>query len=194
MNITLLRLALSLRLTLMRFGWSNVTALLLCVVAVIAWSWGVPYFQRQVAQQQRALTALRQSLQTPEPAPVIALPQAEQRLTDFYQALGPRRDVEQQIKTLFAIATKTGLNLQQAEYKSAYDKNSRVHTYQMVLPVKGSYGAIRQFCEKTLLEIPFASLDEISFKRDAIASTALEARLRLTLYLTDSAPPQGGMQ
>jgi hypothetical protein len=34
-----------------------------------------------------------------------------------------------------------------------------------------------------LRAIPFASLDDISFKRDAIGTANVEARLRLTLYL-----------
>ena len=36
-----------------------------------------------------------------------------------------------------------------------------------------------------LMAIPFASLDEINFRRDAIGSRTLEAKLRFTLYLND---------
>jgi hypothetical protein len=36
-----------------------------------------------------------------------------------------------------------------------------------------------------LRAIPFASLDDISFRRDGIQDPAVEARLRLTLYLKD---------
>ncbi len=38
-----------------------------------------------------------------------------------------------------------------------------------------------------LRAIPFAALDEISFKRDAIGEANVEARLRLTFYLTERA-------
>ena len=57
------------------------------------------------------------------------------------------------------------------------------YTYQVTLPVKGSYGAVWKFGMLALRAIPFASLDEISFRRDAIGDAAVEARLRLTLYL-----------
>ena len=47
------------------------------------------------------------------------------------------------------------------------------------------YGAIWQFAMGALREIPFASLDDISFRRDGIQDPTVEARLRLTLYLKD---------
>jgi hypothetical protein len=117
--------------------------------------------------------------------PVNAAPpsMARQNLSDFYDALGEQRYAEQQVKTLFALAAKTGLSLDQGEYKLAFERNSQVYSYQIQLPVKGSYQAIWQFCRQTLSAIPFASLDEVSFKRDAIADATLEARLRFTVYL-----------
>lgn len=181
---------LEVRLALMRFGWASSIACLLCVLGAVSWAWGIPHLNTQLQKQQRTLDLTRQLLQASETAsPVVQKPLAEQRLASFYDALGDRRYAEQQIKTLFSLAQKTGLTLNQAEYKSAADKNGRFHTYQIVIPVKGSYGAIRQFCQQTLLAIPFASLDEMSFKREAIASRAVEARLRFTLYLSDLPSP-----
>jgi hypothetical protein len=103
----------------------------------------------------------------------------------FYDTLGERRYAEQQVKTLFALAAKNGLALSQGEYRTAYDRNARLTTYQINLPVKGSYGAIWKFALGALLAIPFASLDDIGFRRDSIGDPNVEARLRLTLYLKD---------
>ena len=61
-------------------------------------------------------------------------------------------------------------------------------TYQIVLPVKGGYQPLWQFAMQGLRDMPFASLDEVSFRRDAIAEPVVEARLRFTLYLKDGAP------
>ena len=118
--------------------------------------------------------------QVVQPAPAI------DNLDAFYAALGPRRYAEQQVRTLFALAAKNGLSLSQGEYKTGYDRNARVTTYQVNLPVKGGYGAIWQFAMGALREIPFASLDDISFRRDGIQDPSVEARLRLTLYLKDA--------
>jgi hypothetical protein len=130
------------------------------------------------AAQAAVQTAVQQDVQ---PALQPADP-----LDAFYETLGPRRYAEQQVKTLFALAAKNGLALSQGEYKSAYDRNARLTTYQVNLPVKGSYGAIWTFALGTLRTIPFASLDDIGFRRDSIGDPTVEARLRLTLYLKDA--------
>ncbi|MGJ7917496.1 hypothetical protein ACI48D_18720 [Massilia sp. LXY-6] len=154
-------------------------------LAALAWT----VHAHSLAEDERnALMAARaRSARLPAPVVVAAAVPAQpgDELDAFYAALGPRRYAEQQVKTLFALAAKNGLSLSQGEYKSAYDRNARVHTYQVNLPVKGSYGAIWQFAMGALRAIPFASLDDISFRRDTIGDPAVEARLRLTLYLKD---------
>ena len=137
------------------------------------------------AARQKASAAAPAALATPA-APVLQPVPSIDNLDAFYAALGPRRYAEQQVRTLFALAAKNGLSLSQGEYKTGYDRNARVTTYQVNLPVKGGYGAIWQFAMGALREIPFASLDEIGFRRDGIQAPSVEARLRLTLYLTDA--------
>lgn len=163
-------------------------ALVLCIGAAVALAWLVP--ARELLGEQRVLA--RRSADLPGSsgsavAPATLAPPAtdEHHLALFYGTLGERRHTEQQVKALFALAAKSGLVLRQGEYKPAYDRNARLHTYQVTLPVKGSYGAIWQFALGALRAIPFAALDEISFKRDAIGDAQVEARLRLTLYLAE---------
>jgi hypothetical protein len=156
-------------------------------LAALAWT---VYATAQAEQEHDALKAVAvRAASLPNPAPAAA-PAAEaapppDNLDAFYAALGPRRYAEQQVKALFALAAKNGLSLSQGEYKTGYDRHARVHTYQVNLPVKGSYGAIWQFAMGALRAIPFASLDDIGFRRDTIGDPLVEARLRLTLYLKD---------
>jgi hypothetical protein len=179
--------ALQARFAIARFGWANGFAWGLCVAGAIAGLSGIPYLQARSDAQGLALQRVRQAQRSAAIIPPVAPPLADERLGKFLDVLGEKRYAEQQLKTLFALARKSGLALNQAEYTSGADSNGRFHTYQILLPVKGSYAAIRQFCEQSLLAIPFASLDEINFKRDAIANRSVDARLRFTLYL--SAPP-----
>lgn len=178
-------LALRGQLALARAGAPACVAAVLCVAGVAAWAWLLP----QRAAQARVMA---QPLPTPASLlaqqPVAAPPSANQNLADFYAVLGDKRHAEQQVRTLFDLAAKSGLVLNQGEYKSAYDKASRVSTYQIVLPVKGGYQPLWQFAMQGLRDMPFASLDEVSFRRDAIAEPVVEARLRFTLYLKDGAP------
>lgn len=176
---------LRLRITLSTWNPVAVGAFAMCLLAAAALAWLLP--ARALLDQQRELARRMAAL----PAPRVAqAPPAtdEHNLALFYATLGERRYAERQVGTLFGLAAKSGLVLRQGEYKAAYDRNARLHTYQVTLPVKGSYGAIWQFALLALRAIPFAALDEISFKRDAIGQAEVEARLRLTLYMADRGP------
>jgi hypothetical protein len=176
-----------LRLRLAVSVWSPVAvgATLLCLASVAALAMLAQ--ARDVLERQQDLARRIASLPV---NPVKAQPPAtaNENLELFYKSLGERRYAEQQVKTLFGLAARTGLALRQGEYMAGYDRNAAVHTYQVNLPVRGSYRAIWQFAMMALRAIPFASLDEISFKRDAIGQADVEARVRLTLYLSGAAP------
>lgn len=158
-------------------------ALLLAACAAAAIAWLLP--ARELVEQQRVL-ARRVAALPAAPVPQAAPATDDHHLSLFYGTLGERRHAGQQVKALFALAEQSGLVLRQGEYKAAFERNARLHTYQVTLPVKGSYGAIWQFALAALRAIPFASLDDISFRRDAIGEAQVEARLRLTLYLSDT--------
>jgi hypothetical protein len=190
-------LALRLRLALLRAGPVMLGVLAVLLVSAAALTWLVhALFQQQAerdALRARAMAA-SQAAKAPKaeaggPAALSAAP--IDNLDAFYAALGQRRNAEQQVRTLFDLAAKSGLVLSQGEYKSAWDRNARVHTYQVNLPVKGSYAAIWQFALAALRALPFAALDDVSFRRDSIGDPVVEARLRLTFYLADAA---GGAQ
>jgi hypothetical protein len=154
-------------------------AALCCLLGAAALAWLLPQRALQVREHELALRAAATPAVVVKAAPVLA----NENLALFYETLGERRYAEQQVATLFGLAGKSGLTLSQGEYKAGYDRNSRVYTYQVVLPVKGNYGAVWKFGMQALRAIPFASLDEISFRRDAIGDATVEARVRLTLYL-----------
>jgi hypothetical protein len=184
-------LTLHVQLAVMRWGVVNGIAAIICIAAAVGWLWGMPQLRTRLEDQKSALSSTRALLRqtnTPASAPQRSL--AEERLANFYDTLGEKQYAEQQIKTLFAIAAKTNLILNLADYKLALNKDGHYTTYQISLPVKGAYTSIRQFCEQVLLAIPFASLDDISFKREAIANRNLEAKLQFTLYLTAPEMPQ----
>jgi hypothetical protein len=169
------------RLRLQRAGAAPCIAAGLCVLGLAAWAWLLP----QRAEQARVMA---QPLPVPSRLAVAPPPPtSNQNLAAFYEVLGEQRYAEQQVKLLFDLAAKSGLVLSQGEYKAGYDKASQVATYQIVLPVKGQYNAIWQFSMQALRAMPFAALDEISLRRDAIADPAVEARLRFTLYLKPAA-------
>jgi len=136
------------------------------------------------SQLERDLAAARQAARTPLPAPLAAAPAAsDENLRRFDAILGEPRQVERQLKEVFALAERHGLSLRQGEYRSSVEPRSGLQTYQVDLPLKGSYGAIWAFALDVLRALPHASLDDVAFRRDSIGQDGVEARLRLTLHL-----------
>lgn len=182
-------LRLHAELALSRIGAAGTVVLCLGAAALVSWIWAVPYTKQLANDSAIRLVQAKRMTQEANIAPPPAPRAVDQdRLKAFYEALGEQGYAEQQVKTLFAAAAKSGLTLNQAEYRYGFDKNGDFATYQAILPVKGSYRAIRTFCEQVLVSVPFASLDEINFKRESIGSPNLEARLRFTIYLGARAP------
>ncbi len=177
MNAAWTTLALRLRLAAARAGAPACAALALLAAGALAWLWIWP--------QQRALAQARLPAAAAPAAPVAA-PDPARPLRAFYANLGERRYVEQQVATLFALAARHGLAWNQGDYKEDYDTRARVHTYRIDLPLKGADEAIWRFCSAAMVAMPYAALDEISFKRETIGDATVEARLRLTLYLADA--------
>lgn len=181
------------RLALGRLGWDIPLAGLACLAGAASWLWWLPAQQARTAEQNATIARLERALKAPaKPAPAPDPSPAQARLAAFYATLGDRGQSGQSLRAMFELARESGLMLSQGDYNSQSDRDSRTDTYRIVLPVTGSYAAIRRFCEKTLLAIPFASLDEISFKRPTVGSPVLEARLRFTLHLKQASANVGG--
>jgi hypothetical protein len=170
---------LALRLWLMRRGPALCLAVVLLALGLVLWAWLLPQRMAQAIAMQQPLPAPASLVPAPPP------PSANENLALFYQTLGERRYAEQQVRTLFGLAAKTGLSLRQGEYRFGQDRAAGLSTYQITLPVRGPYQNIWQFALQALAAMPFAALDEISLRREAIGDPVVEARLRFTLYLKE---------
>lgn len=161
----------------------------LLVTAVAAGVLGWTLQADDLLQRERALVRQAAALPTRPVAPA-ADHTVQDNLALFRRTLGERRYAEQQVKALFALAGKAGLVLRQGEYREVVNLNAGLVAYQVTLPVKGSYRAIWDFALQVLRAVPFASLDDIGFTRDAIGDPEVEARLRFTFYLAGQ-PKEG---
>lgn len=189
MNGVILRLwLLQGRLAIGRFGWTNLVALVLLLAGAAACLILLPSLETQLAARHETLADLQTRLRR-EVHQSAAVPQAAPptNLGAFQATLGDIHQADDALKILFAEADHQLLVLDQAEYRLSYDKAGGFYAYSIRLPVKGGYLALRIFCEQVLLALPFASLDEITFKRRAAGETDVDARLHFTLYL--AGPP-----
>jgi hypothetical protein len=185
--ISLTSIPLKLRLWLDRIGCSNVIAFVFCLIGFGAWLCCASYLKQQRVASEIKLQQIQIALnQAPKAVSSHQLTESEQRLKNFYSTLGDVNYVEQQVASLFALANKNNLTLNQADYKLAKNNNGHFHTYTVTFAMQGQYSVIRQFGEQVLRSIPFTALDELSFKRTSIANHIIETRLRLTFYLSSA--------
>jgi len=111
-----------------------------------------------------------------------ALP-VESNLTSFYKSLPPEQSTVLLLEKIYKSASSESLLLTQGEYKLTREKEGHIESYQIILPVRGNYIQIRKFIAKVMNSVPTAALDGVSFRRDAIGGTDLEARIQFSIFL-----------
>jgi hypothetical protein len=109
-------------------------------------------------------------------------PPAEQ-LAEFYRAFPNDKELLSWMEKIFTLAQEQKINLDQGEYKVTRDKVGKLMRFQMTLPLKGEYPQIRKYLDSLLAEIPIISLEHLQLERQKVGEPALEARIRLALYL-----------
>ncbi|RQR35368.1 MULTISPECIES: hypothetical protein [unclassified Burkholderia] len=92
------------------------------------------------------------------------------------------------IASIFEQARDSHLALGSAEYQMTTESGARFARYQVLLPVKDQYGAIRHFLASVLNNVPNAALQEIHVERPAVGSSILDARVRFELVYRSAQP------
>jgi len=80
-------------------------------------------------------------------------------------------------------AAKVGLVPKQAEYRVIKTNPGEVLSYQLTLPLKGTYPQLVDFISNILPKVNNVSLDNIVFQRQKIGDAQPDSTLMLTLYL-----------
>jgi hypothetical protein len=113
---------------------------------------------------------------------------ADAKVAELYRFLGAAKEGEEArtptdwLAKLYGIGRGTGIELQSARYATPQG-GGRIERYEIVLPVTGTYGQIRDFLKRALAEIPVLSLDQMALKRDSRTDGTVSAELHLTLHM-----------
>jgi hypothetical protein len=106
-----------------------------------------------------------------------------EQLATFYAFFPAPQSSPEWLGRINAAARAQGLVLRAGEYKLERAVDQKLVRYQITLPVVGSYAQIRGFVGQVLADVPAAALEEITLRRESVSNPALEARIRLTLFL-----------
>lgn len=112
----------------------------------------------------------------------------EERLAEFARALGARAEIDAHLRQLFDTARRRGLRLELGEYRLVANAPGGFQRYEIVLPIVGRFASIQSFGQQVLLTLPFAALEDVQVRRDAVDSAVVEAQLRFALYLRPDSP------
>lgn len=141
--------------------------------------------QEHLEETRRSVLALREQASAGKSVGYV-LQRPDEQLAAFYRVFPEERNSPQLLEKLAALAEKNGLSLNEGEYKALPDKGGRLLRFQMVLPVTGEYRQIRAFLTELSAEIPALALENVQFSRQNVSDAAVEARIRLALYLEQS--------
>jgi Tfp pilus assembly protein PilO len=116
----------------------------------------------------------------------IAVKPEQQALDSLRQQLPGQPQASELIERLYHLASAEHISLARGEYALGIDPRTQLARYQIVLPVRGSYPQIRGFLKGLLKQLPTLVLEDLELQRKRIGDSELNARLRMTLYLSRS--------
>lgn len=177
------RLSWNLRRWLRVLGWPGVAALGLLVACPSLYVSAIRPMQEHLQDTQRSVISLREQMLHDGKAGKGKLSTPAEQLVEFYRAFPAERFSPQWLEKLIAVAEQNDLTLNEGEYKTTRDKVGRLVRYQITLPVTGEYPQIREFLAALPAEIPIIALEDVQFERNNIAESAVEAKIKLVLYL-----------
>lgn len=161
-------------------------AALLALAAGVHWGANVPA-RAEAAQLQAQAQAARQGALDArvERERREALSPAA-RLEAFYRFFPSEDTAPDWLEKIHDAAARQGVQLAQGDYRELREPGGRLLAYQVTYPLKGGYTQLRRFLTQVLRDVPIASLDDVSFRRDAVNQAEVQATVKLTLYLKEA--------
>ena len=152
-------------------------------VAAIAVAVLLQWHATQLAQRQQLLTQEINTAVHSAAAPRVAAPTSADGVAAFQAFLPAHDTIPDMLKEMVRIAEQSGITLAKAEYKPEQDAGSSFLRYRITLPVKADFPRVQEFIINVLQALPSLTLESVSFKREQIASGAVEARLQFVLLI-----------
>jgi len=170
-----------LRYYLSRHGWTVAGLLLLLAAGVLQLAVVLP-MQERIETRHAATAALRLQLAQRPPQPLSVTGTAA-RLLD---GLPSEADAPNTVARIHRLALVRGVRLESGEYRLLRQAGVRLVEYQITLPARGDYLQLRGWLDDVLQAEPAAMLGELELRRDDASSVALDARVRLSVFMRAS--------
>lgn len=164
-------------------GWPGILGAGVLAISPAFYFSAIQPAQARLEAAQRSAISLRERIESAATALQGSPLTPAEQLAEFYRVFPAENSSPQWLDRIAAAAQSRGLSLDYGEYKATRDKSGKLVRFQMLLPLKGDYPQIRQFLAALPAEAPVVALESVQFERQKVADPAVEARIKLVLYL-----------
>jgi hypothetical protein len=165
-----------------RLGANGLAGAGLAVLAVVGATYAYQAQQETVRLQAELDQARVRATQRSALPAVDAFAPAERlsRFQNWFPTLDTSPD---DLRKIFHAAQQSHVVLAKGEYNlTNIDGSGGLQKYDVILPVKENYSAVKGFVAQVLNELPHASLAELRVERPAAGADELDTRVHFTLY------------
>ena len=167
---------------LSRLGPAGVIGSLLLVLAGLSLPFVIAPAREYAAAQDDRIAQARARLARLQSGEEAQAP--ETPASRVYRALPMQQEATAAIDRIYAAAEQERIPITRGEYSLVIEPAPGLAQYQILLPVHGTYPQIRRFVATALDAVPALGLEDIALQRKKIGDASVDARLRMTLYLT----------
>lgn len=156
-----------------RLGALGNAALLLALATVVAY----------ILLVRPLATQVTEALQPVNLKPAQAQPASNAtKLQQYLASLPPVANRTSATKKLMDIAAAQNLWLDEVSYKTDTRPNDPINHYHVEFSLYASYPEIQHFLSELLHQMPFVSLESLTFSRESVKDSIVEARIHLIFH------------
>jgi hypothetical protein len=113
----------------------------------------------------------------------------EQELARVVTTLPGRERMPAIVNEVLQQATAAGVPLSAGHYSYSPPTSGRVARYELDFPVQAEYPKVRDFINRTLQEVPYATLDKLHIERKVVGDAVVKADVRFVVFVNDGVAP-----
>ncbi|HSV79866.1 MAG TPA: GspMb/PilO family protein [Ramlibacter sp.] len=162
-----------------RAGWPAALGLGLFALALAYGHFGNGGVRGQIAQIAEQQRGLRERAARPASE---ALPAREQ-LARFYQRIPGSDALQDVLLGLHQSARKQGLSALRADYRDDAEADTPLRRVRVLVPVRGSYLAVRAWLNEVVATMPQVALDGLEMRRSDAGTEEVEVQARFLVVL-----------
>jgi len=165
-------------------GWEWIAAIGFLLALLIFYIVVMMPLNRELTETRQHASMMQHNFKQIQRAHLESLNQTPSGQLDQFYGYFPNESSATDItENLVDVATQSGLSASQAQYKLVTTNPGNLLSYQLSIPLKGSYSNILKFIFDALSQIHNLSLDAIQLQRQKVGDSDLDATLVFTLYL-----------